>query len=59
MPAGFAGSQVRPQSLVFRIHSWSRPLHQVRKLVSVSRNLAKRRMISPRSFLIKMGSWQQ
>ena len=59
MLAGLAGSQVRPQSRVFRVHSSSRPLHQVKKLTSVSRNLAKRRMISPFLFLMKMGSWQQ
>ncbi len=41
MFAGRAGSHVRPPSVVLRVHSSSRPLHQVVKLTSVSRNLAK------------------
>ena len=44
---------------VLRIQSSSRPLHQVVKLTSVSRNFANSRMISPLRFFKKMGSWQQ
>ena len=43
IPAGFAGSQVRPPSVVLRIHSSSRPLHHVAKFTSVSRNFANKR----------------
>ena len=59
MPAGCAGSHVRPPSFVLRVHSSSRPLHQVVKFTSVSKNFANRRMISPFLFLRNTGSWQQ